>query len=80
MTIVQIEDAAPKLEELIERASNGEDVVIEKEGKAVAKLVAVPPAETKRRRRFGGLEGRIEVPPDYSDKEDPEILEMFGIE
>jgi prevent-host-death family protein len=79
MTTIDIEQAKARFTDLVERVSNGEDVVIEKEGKAVARLVAVAP-EPRPKRRLGGLEGKIEVPPDYSDKEDPEILAMFGIE
>ena len=79
MTTIDIEQAKERLADLVERVSNGEDVVIEKEGKAVAKLVALEPGP-RPKRQLGGLEGKIDVPRDYSDKEDPEILAMFGIE
>ena len=44
-SFVALEEAQGKLAELIDRAKGGEEIVIERDGKAAAKLVAVP-AET----------------------------------
>jgi antitoxin (DNA-binding transcriptional repressor) of toxin-antitoxin stability system len=37
-----LQEAQEKLAELIDRAKGGEEIVIERDGKAAAKLVAVP--------------------------------------
>jgi antitoxin (DNA-binding transcriptional repressor) of toxin-antitoxin stability system len=44
-SFVALQEAQEKLAELIDRAKGGEEIVIERDGKAAAKLVAVP-AET----------------------------------
>jgi len=44
---------------LVERAEHGEDIVITRHGKAVAKLVAVE--KPKEKRKFGTLKGLGQV-------------------
>ena len=79
MTTIDIAQAKERFADVMERVSNGEEVIIEKDGRAMAKVI---PLEQPPRRpvRLGGLEGKIDVPRGYEDKEDPEILRMFGIE
>jgi antitoxin (DNA-binding transcriptional repressor) of toxin-antitoxin stability system len=78
MTTIDIDKAKQQFDELVERAGEGEIVVIERPGKPPVQLVLA--GATQKRSRLGFLEGQIEVPEDYSDKEDPEILRLFGIE
>lgn len=54
MTQVNLREAKAQLSKLLDRAAKGEDVVIAKNGKLVAVLVA-PEKVKKRRREFGFL-------------------------
>ena len=57
MEKVQLHQAKARLSELVDRAQSGEEVVISRHGKAVAKLVGYEPG---RVRRLGGvLRGKI---------------------
>lgn len=57
MEKVQLHQAKARLSELVDRAQSGEEVVISRHGKAVAKLVGYQPG---RVRRLGGvLRGKI---------------------
>lgn len=56
-TQVDIYEAKTKLSDLVERAANGEDIVIARSGKPRVRLV--PVAERLGTRRFGQLAGQI---------------------
>lgn len=74
MTTVNLYEAKAQLSELVRRASEGEEIVIAKHGRPVARLVALAPA----RRPPGGWEGRVWVAPDF-DESDAELAAlMFG--
>lgn len=64
-TIVNMHEAKTRLSALVEQAERGEDVVIARNGKPVARLVATTSAEGER--RFGRHEGLIKVPADFND-------------
>jgi len=71
MEKVQLHEAKARLSELVDRAQSGEEVVISRHGRAVAKLVGYAP---KRARRQGGvLRGRIKFRRGW-DKPLPEDL------
>lgn len=71
MEKVQLHEAKARLSELVDRAQSGEEVVISRHGKAVAKLVGYAP---KRARRLGGLlRGRIKFRKGW-DKPLPEDM------
>ena len=57
--------AEHQLSRLIERALAGEEVIMSKAGKAVAKMV--PYEATKRPRRLGVLKGKIWIAPDFDE-------------
>jgi len=59
MTQVNIHDAKTHLSKLIERASQGEEFIIARAGKPVARLTAIEPIE--RGRRFGAMKGKAAV-------------------
>lgn len=56
MVQVNIHDAKTQLSKLIERARHGEEVIIAKSGKPVAKLTPIEPRQ--RGRQFGALRAR----------------------
>ena len=74
MQTINIHEAKTNLSKLIERTKNGEDVIISKAGKPVAKLVAYK--EKQKPRKFGILKGKIWISDDFND-EDPKINKLF---
>jgi prevent-host-death family protein len=60
---VTIREAEADLSRLIRKASEGEEVVILRGSKPVAKLV--PVVEVKRRRQPGSLKGKLHVGPEF---------------
>jgi prevent-host-death family protein len=76
MATFNIHEAKTHLSKLIERVAGGEDVVIAKAGKPVAKLV--PFVEHKEPRKIGSLKGKIWLAPDWdSDETNEEIARLF---
>ena len=63
MVVVNIYEAKTTLSKLIERAAAGEDVILARGGKPVARLTQLEPA--KRKIRFGLLKGKIRVSKDF---------------
>jgi prevent-host-death family protein len=58
--------AKTNLSKLIERVERGEEVVIARGRKPVARLVAVnAPAHVLRRRAFGALKGKLKLPDSF---------------
>ena len=64
MTRVDIHEAKTGLSGLLRRVSAGEEVVILRSGKPVAKLI---PVDGKPKRVFGLDKGLFEVPEDFDD-------------
>jgi prevent-host-death family protein len=76
MKVTNIHEAKTHFSKLVERAAAGEEIVIGKAGKPVARLGPyVAPAHPKR--KPGGWKGKIWISPDF-DKRDPEIEKLFG--
>lgn len=63
MPTVTIHEAKTNLSRLIEKASAGEDIVIARGSKPVARLV--PVGEVKGRRQPGSLKGKLRVGPEF---------------
>lgn len=61
----------------MEEAGGGEEIVIAKAGKPVARLVALE--KTKLERQQGTMAGLIELYDNFDDPLPPEIAEAFGI-
>jgi antitoxin (DNA-binding transcriptional repressor) of toxin-antitoxin stability system len=73
---VELQDAGKQIAELADSAAQGEDVILVRDGKPVAKLTMVPPEKPKR--KLGGLEGSgFKVPDDFDTMFEKEIEEMF---
>jgi prevent-host-death family protein len=70
---VNIHEAKTHFSKLLERVALGEEVIIAKAGKPVAKLVAVHQPKT---RIFGSAKGEFVVPEDFNEP-DPEIEKLF---
>ncbi|TLY52858.1 MAG: type II toxin-antitoxin system Phd/YefM family antitoxin [Gammaproteobacteria bacterium] len=63
MAIINIGQAKTTLSRLVERAAAGEDIIIARRGKPVARLTRL--AAPKRGIRFGVLRGKIKVADDF---------------
>ncbi len=75
MTTVNIHAAKTNLSKLVDQAAAGEEIVIARAGKPVARLVALE--GTPKKRRLGGLRGKIPY-PDFIDDPLPDwLLDAF---
>lgn len=70
--VVNIHEAKTHLSRLIERAANGEHIVIAKAGKPLVDLVP----HREQSVTFGGLKGQLEY-DDHAFDIDPDIQAMF---
>ena len=76
MLMANISEAKAQLSALIERVLAGQEVIIGKAGKPVAKLVRYEP--TEKPRKPGALKGKITIADDF-DELPEDIAEAFGI-
>ena len=78
MKQVNLYEAKTGLSALVEEAAAGEEIIIAKNGKARARLIAIAPASApKRERKFGvGNHYGWKLPANFDDP-DPEIEAMF---
>lgn len=65
MAVVNIYEAKTHFSKLVERALAGEEVVIAKAGRPVAKIIAY--RETRTPRIPGGWEGRVRLHEDFDE-------------
>lgn len=74
MTSVKLYEAKTNLSQLVDAANQGEEFIITKGNKPMARLV--PLEEKKPNRKLGLLKGKIFISDDFDD-ESEEINEMF---
>jgi prevent-host-death family protein len=73
-----VHEAKTNLSKLLRKAANGEEVIIARGKKPVAKLVAL---ESPRKKRVpGSLKGKIHIHPSFFDPMSKEELAEWGIE
>jgi prevent-host-death family protein len=75
MRTVNIHAAKTQLSRLVDAAAAGEEIIIAKSGKPVARLG--PLVEAQRKRRLGVLAGKLRVPEDFDDPLPDEVGEGF---
>ena len=75
MPTVSVHAAKSQLSRLLDAVTAGEEVIIAKAGKPVARLVPVEPK--KERRKLGALAGKLHVPDDFDDPLPDDILADF---
>jgi prevent-host-death family protein len=63
MTIVTVHQAKTNLSRLLEKAAKGEEIIIARGSKPVARLV--PVGQIKGKRRAGALKGQLRVGPEF---------------
>lgn len=72
---VNIYDAKTQLSRLVDQALQGEDVVIARSGKPVARLTRLAPQPKKR--RLGLLDGQFKIPDDFNAPLPADVLSTF---
>ena len=78
MKTVNIQAAKANLSTLVEEAGAGEEIIIAKAGKPVARLM---PLEKKDfRDTFGMWKGKVWVSDDFDAPLPPDLLKAFGVE
>ena len=76
MRIRNIYEAKTNFSRLVELVQQGEEVVIAKAGKPVAKLVAFE--NVTKQRKPGRLRGKIKIAPDFDQTSDDIIRDFEG--
>lgn len=66
-------EAKTHLSRLLRQVEQGDEVVIERDGQPVARLVRVE----RPRRQFGQLAGLLHVPDDFDDPLPDDVLDLF---
>ena len=75
MRTVNIHAAKTQLSRLVEAAAAGEEIIIAKSGKPMARLG--PLAGLQQKRRLGILAGKLRVPEDFDTPLPDEVIEAF---
>jgi len=77
MATINIHEAKTHLSRLVEQAAKAKPFIIAKAGKPMVKVVPLDDPEVVAKRRFGGLEGKIDVPDDFDTMFEEKIEKMF---
>ena len=75
MTTVNIHEAKTHFSRLVDAAAAGEEIIIAKAGKPVARLCPIERAKTKR--RFGALKGKGWISDDFDAPLPDDLLAVF---
>ncbi len=75
MAVVNIHAAKTQLSRLVDQAAAGEEIVIARAGKPVARLVQLE--EKPKKRVLGLYEGELRIPADFDAPLPDDILALF---
>lgn len=75
-TTVNIYEAKTHLSRMIDRVAAGEEIVISRNGRPVARLCPLEPSK-RNPIRFGLLDGQIKVAPDFDAPLPDDVLAEF---
>lgn len=75
MRIYNLYEARTSLSALVDRAAGGEEIIIAKAGKPLAKLVPFSPAAKPR--MPGAWKGKVRIEPDFDEPLPDEIIGTF---
>ena len=75
MKTINVHQARTHLSRLLEEVAAGEEIIIAKAGKPVARLISLRTASKKR--QLGILEGKLTVLPDFDAPLPDAILDAF---
>ena len=74
-TIYNLYEAKMSLSRLVDRAANGEEIILSKAGKPMAKLV--PFRRNAEPRQPGGWEGRVRISEDFDAPLPEDVQDAF---
>ena len=77
MQTVNIHTAKTHLSRLVDAAASGEEIVIARAGRPVARLVALRPPQRSGKRTLGLLAGQFTIPDDFDAPLPEEVLDAF---
>lgn len=72
---INIHEAKTQLSRLIERSLSGEEFIIAKAGKPVARLTPIKPV--RQPHRLGLLDGELQIPEDFNSPLPETVLSAF---
>jgi antitoxin (DNA-binding transcriptional repressor) of toxin-antitoxin stability system len=72
VAVVKVNETESTLAQLVDRIENGEEVVIERGGKPIARVIAIHDPPRKGRRTLGQWKGRVRMSDDF-DAPLPEV-------
>jgi prevent-host-death family protein len=78
MKTVNIQAAKTQLSTLVEEAAAGEEIIIAKAGKPVARLLPLPKKDI--RKTLGMWKGKVWMSDDFDAPLPPDLLKAFGVE
>jgi prevent-host-death family protein len=78
-TQVNLYEAKTQLSSLVERAAKGEEILIAKAGKAMARLVALAPNPKQLRKPGQNLLGITYITDDFDAPLPEDVLQDFGL-
>jgi prevent-host-death family protein len=74
---INIHAAKTHLSRLVDKAAGGEEIVIARAGKPVAKLVGLTDPPSRPKRVLGQLAGQIRTSPDFDAPLPDDMLDAF---
>lgn len=72
---VNIHEAKTNFSKLVARANQGEEIIIAKAGRPLAKLVAIAPPPKPR--KTGSAKGMVSISDDFNDPLPDDLLDRF---
>lgn len=75
METVNIYDAKTRLSQLVDKAASGEDVVVSRNGKPLARITRLQGAT--RTIKFGLLKGKLRIPADFDAPLPDDVITGF---
>ncbi|HEX7948122.1 MAG TPA: type II toxin-antitoxin system Phd/YefM family antitoxin [Phenylobacterium sp.] len=76
MTVVNVHAAKTHFSRLVDQAAAGEEIIIAKAGKPVARLMPLAPTE-RPKRKLGALKGKLVIPDDFDAPLPDDVLDLF---
>lgn len=77
MDTVNLYEAKTNLSRLVDRAAAGEEIIIAKAGRPLARLVPIEKKEALGPRPLGLLKGQVVIGDDFDDPLPQDIMEAF---
>jgi prevent-host-death family protein len=77
MQIVNVRAAKTHFSRLVDQAAAGEEVIIAKAGKPIAKLASVASPHDRSKRRLGALAGVAVIPSDFDAPLPDHVIDTF---